>query len=547
LTATSNVRLLKFRLRLALFTMAVVPVIVVAVVVSGSVRALVAGGDLPLVSLVVLVILAMAMIGLALWMSQQVLRPAEALEQSRSELQRMYEAARADSMRDGLTGLGNFRAFQEELERQVEGFRRYQVPVALMVVDVDDLNLLNESEGHAAGDEVLREMGHLIGQVARYTDRSFRIGGDKFAVLMPHTDTEGALQMGQRLLVTAGHPKASGHPIRFSAGVSACPALATTRSQLFTQASAALAWCKRHGRGSVDAFDPVRDRDADQQASGELSASIMRVANKGLLHAVYQPIVELSSGVVIGFEGLIRPAPETGFSDPLTLVTSAASVGRSVELDHACIATIAREARGMNHQQLLSINVSPRFLEAPQFSVEWIINVLRAEGVEPSRVIVELTEREYVEDLAHLKRNLTALQRAGVRIAADDVGAGNAGLRLLSQFRFDIVKLDLSLVQDGTQRDSTRAVLRSLRELAARWGSYTIAESLETISQLQSVREIGVAAGQGYLLGRPTALPNFAHVDLALIEAGGVVMQSLPPLPPLPPLVHGEFAPAPTS
>ena len=485
------------------------------------------------------------MIGVAVWMSRQVLRPAEAMEKSRAELQQMYESAKADSMRDGLTGLGNFRAFQEELDRQIEWFRRYKVPVALLVVDVDDLNVLNESDGHAAGDEVLREMGHLIGTVARYADRSFRIGGDKFAVLMPHTDADGAQQMGRRLLAMAGHPKASGHSISFSAGISACPSLATTRSQLFAQASAALAWCKRHGRGSIDIFDPVRDRDADQQTTGELSASIMRVVTKGLLHAVYQPIVDLSSGVVIGFEGLIRPAPETGFADPLSLVASAASVGRSVELDHACIATIAREARGLSNQQLLSINVSPRFLEAPQFSVEWIINVFVAEGIEPSRVIVELTERENVEDLTRLQRNLTALQRAGVRVAADDVGAGNAGLRLLSQFRFDIVKLDLTLVQDGAQRDSSRAVLRSLRELAARWGSYTVAEGLETVGQLHSVREIGVAAGQGYLLSRPMAAPNLLRVDLNLIEAGGAVMSVVPPLPPPPP--YPEFAPAPSN
>jgi EAL domain-containing protein (putative c-di-GMP-specific phosphodiesterase class I) len=177
--------------------------------------------------------------------------------------------------------------------------------------------------------------------------------------------------------------------------------------------------------------------------------------------------------------------------------------------------------------------------------VEWIVNVLRAEGIEPSRVIVELTERENVEDLAQLQRNLTSLQRAGVRVAADDVGAGNAGLRLLSQFRFDIVKLDLSLVQDGAQRDSTRAVLRSLRELAARWGSYTVAEGLETIGQLQGVREIGVAAGQGYLLSRPMPAPTLARVDLNLIEAGGVVMSAMPPLPPPPP--YGEFLAAPSN
>jgi diguanylate cyclase (GGDEF)-like protein len=545
LTATTSLRMLRLRLQLALLIMAVVPVVAVVVIAGGSLNALVTGGPIPLLPMAVLVAGAVVMIGLAVWMSREVLRPAEAMEKSRAELQRMYESAKADSMRDGLTGLGNFRAFQEELDRQIEWFRRYKVPVALLVVDIDDLNVLNESEGHAAGDEVLREMGHLIGAVARYADRSFRIGGDKFAVLMPHTDADGAQQMGRRLLAMAGHPKANGHSISFSAGISACPSLAATRSQLFAQASAALAWCKRHGRGSIDIYDPIRDRDADQQATGELSASIMRVANKGLLHAVYQPIVDLSSGAVIGFEGLIRPAPETGFADPLSLVASAASVGRSVELDHACIATIAREARGLGKQQLLSINVSPRFLEAPHFSVEWIINVLVAEGIEPSRVIVELTERENVEDLTRLQRNLTALQRAGVRVAADDVGAGNAGLRLLSQFRFDIVKLDLSLVQDGAHRDSTRAVLRSLRELAARWGSYTVAEGLETVGQLHSVREIGVAAGQGYLLSRPMAAPNLMRVDLNLIEAGGAVMSVLPPLPPPPP--YPEFAPAPSN
>jgi diguanylate cyclase (GGDEF)-like protein len=545
LTATSNVRLLRFRLRLALLTMAVVPVIAVTVLAGGSLAAFVAGGPLPIVAMIVLTSLSVVMIGLALWISHQVLRPTEALENSRAELQRMYEAAKADSMRDGLTGLGNFRAFQEELDHQIEWYQRYKVPLALLVVDIDDLNVLNESEGHAAGDEVLREMGHLIGQSARYADRSFRIGGDKFAVLMPHTDVDGAMQLGRRLLATAAHPKGNGHSVSFSAGVSACPALATSRTQLFAQASAALAWCKRHGRGSIDAFDPVRDRDADQNGSGELSASVMHAATQGLLHAVYQPIVDLSSGIVIGFEGLIRPAPETGFADPMSLVAAAASVGRSVELDHACIATIAREARGLSNQQLLSINVSPRFLEAPQFAVEWIINVLAAEGIEPSRVIVELTEREYVEDQVRLQRNLNLLQRAGVRVAADDVGAGNAGLRLLSQFRFDIVKLDLTLVQDSAQRDSSRAVLRSLRELAARSGSYTVAEGLETLGQLRMVREIGVTAGQGYLLCRPMAAPNLLRVDLNLIEAGGVVMSSLPPPPP-PPLAHIDFARAQT-
>jgi EAL domain-containing protein (putative c-di-GMP-specific phosphodiesterase class I) len=142
--------------------------------------------------------------------------------------------------------------------------------------------------------------------------------------------------------------------------------------------------------------------------------------------------------------------------------------------------------------------------------------------------VVELTERERVEDASRLQANLTALQRAGIRIAADDVGAGNAGLRLLSQIRFDIVKIDLMLVQEGAERDSSRAVLRSLRDLAGRWGASVIAEGLETVGQLRAVRELGMPAGQGYLLGRPNASTDISHIDMSVIEAGGMVLERRP-------------------
>src|SRR5947207_5697919 len=111
-------------------------------------------------------------------MSHQILRPAEELDRSRTDLKKMYEVARADSLRDALTGLGNHRAFQEELDRELEWYSRYNVPVSLLLIDLDDLKLVNDSEGHAAGDEQLREMGRLIGKVARYADRAFRVGGD---------------------------------------------------------------------------------------------------------------------------------------------------------------------------------------------------------------------------------------------------------------------------------------------------------------------------------------------------------------------------------
>jgi diguanylate cyclase (GGDEF)-like protein len=515
-------RLVRLRLRLALLTMAIVPMAISMALINAVLAPM--SGSQGVYVLAVMVALTLLLIAITVWMSRQILRPAEELDRSRSDLKKMYEVARADSLRDGLTGLGNHRAFQEELDRELEWYQRYKVPVALLLIDLDDLKLVNDSTGHAAGDEMLRDMGALIAESGRYADRAFRIGGDEFAILMPHTDVDGALHIARRLQERAMQAKRGGRPIPFSGGVSACPMLATTRSQLYAQADAALYWCKRHGRASIDVFHPVRDRAASQEASDELSAAIARVVTDRLVRPVYQPIVDLSTGKVIGFEGLSRPTAESGFADPGSMFTAAEAVGRTVELDLACLHAVIAGARQMPTEQMLTINISPRTVEAPHFSADALMALLGRYSIAPDRVVVELTEREKVEDLNRLQSNLGALQRLGLRIAADDVGAGNAGLRLLSQMRFDIVKIDLSLVQEGTERDSSRAVLRSLRELAARWQAYVIAEGLETASQLRMVRELGVAAGQGYLLARPMPEPNMLSVDLAALEAGGMVL-----------------------
>src|SRR5262249_35158136 len=144
------------------------------------------------------------------------------------EMTKMYETAREDSLRDALTGLGNHRAFQEELDRELEWYQRYHVPVALLMIDLDDLKLVNDSDGHASGDNLLRDMGRLIGEVTRYADRAFRVGGDEFAILMPHTDAEGATHIAHRLLERALQPRGGGRAIPFSGGISACPQYATT-------------------------------------------------------------------------------------------------------------------------------------------------------------------------------------------------------------------------------------------------------------------------------------------------------------------------------
>ncbi len=445
------------------------------------------------------------------------------LEDDRQTVRQAYVQARLDARMDTLTGLGNHRAFQEELARQVADALRSERPLSLAIIDLDDLKKLNDTDGHAAGDRLLVNVGRLIRATLRTADRSFRIGGDEFALLLPATGPEASFGVVRRLLASAtgGHPILREMPrFSFSAGISTCPAPSADGARLMHHADAALYWAKRHGRTDIQAFDPARHGTrGDERSAEELAAAVAQVASRRALRPVFQPIVSLASGYPVGFEGLVRPAPDCGFANATALFTAAEVADRIVELDMAAIETIVSHLDHLDPGLYLSLNMSPRTLETDQFQVGVLVGILRRGGLEPAQVVVELTERETIEDLTRLKANLERLRVAGFRIAADDVGAGNAGLRLLSEIRFDIVKIDLSLVQRGVLEESSLAVLRGLREMARRSGAVVVAEGVETPEQLVALRRLGVASAQGYLLGRATSRPVTTPVDLDLIES----------------------------
>ena len=461
-----------------------------------------------------LVLLAVA----AWWMGRGVLAPAAALDAQRVRFQELYELAREASLRDSLTGLGNHRAFQEAVARMVDQTRRYGNTFSLILIDIDEFKRVNDSRGHAIGDDLLAEVGELIRSTIRTSDTGFRIGGDEFALLLPETDLAGAEVLARRILTRGLEDRSGGRyraPISFSAGITACPQFGTTRVELTGQADAALYRGKRAGRTIVETYDPEQDRGhVDEGMRAELSAAVSSVIESGALTPVYQPIIHLPTGRILGYEGLVRADPRSGFPHTGALFDAAEIAGRVLDLDRAALEVVLRGAADLPHETLLSVNVSPRSFEAPEFNATVFLAILRRHGIAPERVIMELTERDAVRDAAQLRSTILALQAAGVRVAADDVGAGNAGLRLLSQFQFDVVKIDLSLVQGGTNHDQTLSVLGSLVDLARRWGALTIAEGVETAVQLQMIRELGVEAAQGYLLGRPGPSLDLETIDL---------------------------------
>jgi len=476
-----------------------------------------------------ILILVSAGIGLPAFMAivaRRILRHAAAIDSERSEMMELYNRARLDALLDGLTGLGNHRAFQDELSRQLDIATREGAPLGLLLIDVDDLKTVNDSKGHVAGDDLLVAIGRIAATNLRRADRAFRVGGDEFAILLPQADLETGQSIGRRILASAlsgGDPSGPIDPFSVSIGVSAVPSPSSEPRFLYGNADAALYWAKRHGRTAVVAYDPRLHGDgAEARPIAELTAGIEAVLSTRAVRPVYQPIFSMTTGVPIGFEGLVRPTHGAPFADAGTMFMAAEAVGRTVELDLLCLEVVACSVGPLEPGTYISVNLSPRTLESSLFRVGELKAIFHRNGIPLDQIVLELTERERVEDLDQLRKNVDACRRAGMRLAADDVGAGNAGLRLLSEVSFDIVKIDLSLVQGGVLHDPSHAVLRALQELASQWRASVVAEGVETPEQLATILAVGIGAGQGYLLGRPDEERTSPQLDLTALAQPGV-------------------------
>ena len=469
-------------------------------------------GELLIRLTILAITIPIAMAGL----TRRILAPASHLDSVTDQLRTKYSQARLDALLDPITGLGNHRAFQEELHRQIEDAHRHGHPLALAVMDLDGLKQVNDEHGHAGGDQLLGSMGRLIVSASRAADRGFRIGGDEFALLLPHADAGAAHAVIRRMLADALNAQTTyARPYSFSAGVSAYPDPSRDGRRLLRNADAAMYWAKRHGRTDIQVYDPERHGVSDDsRTTPELAEALDRMTEDGAITPVFQPIFNLMTGEPMGFEGLVRPTDAGGFRDATSLFTAAEVADRTVEMDLVAMRSIVSGLPDRFADRYLSINISPRSVETEQFSIAALQAVLSEHGLTPQQVVLELTEREQIGDMERLRENLQACQAAGFRIAADDVGAGNAGLRLLSEILFDVVKIDLSLVQGGVLRDSALSVVAAIQELAARSQATVVAEGIETVEQLVVVRRLGISAGQGYLLAPPGPDPVAEPIDV---------------------------------
>lgn len=422
------------------------------------------------------------------------------------KLIRMHRRAVNLATRDALTGLGNPTEFREELDRALALATRHGEPLSVAVVDLDDFKLVNDRKGHRVGDRLLVGLAELLCG-GRPEDRAFRIGGDEFALIFPRTTVDGAMQSLNWFRVGAAE---SLDGVTLSCGVGELDRTAPNAETMVEQADVAVYEAKRLGRDRVVSFSQIED---SQIVTGDQTRALHQLLAGPPPTIAFQPIWELADtgNRVLGFEALARPDTE-GRLTPGDAFEIAERIGRSQELDALCRrATLAR-AHELPDGALLFLNVAPQSLDRDELAGDALVHAVRAAGLEPERVVLEITERTLTR-LDRLVRDATRLRALGFRLALDDVGAGNAGLEILKNLPVDFVKIDREIIANSSAGGTGRAILLAVMAYAAETGAYVIAEGIETEAMLEHVRHPpqrtgrlthGARGAQGYMLGRPS-------------------------------------------
>ncbi|AVR96446.1 GGDEF-domain containing protein [Pseudoduganella armeniaca] len=407
---------------------------------------------------------------------------------------------------DAVTGLPNRRATYQWLEDAIAGHRAKAGQVAVLLIDLDNFKLVNDTAGHAAGDVLLRQVAAALGGVVRPPDLVGRIGGDEFAVIAEVADAAGAHAIGERLLAALRTPFAlETGEVFATASVGLClyPQDAPGMTEVLSSADAALYRAKSGGRNRLVAFVPEMTLAAQRRA--QLEADLRRAIEQEALLPYYQPQFDCRTGAMVGVEALLRwPHPERGFVSPGEFIPVAEDTGLIVELGRwvlrrACADVAAWDRQGAP-PLTVAVNVSARQLKEPDFLGD-VLAALHTSGLAPGRLELELTESLLMDDVEGALTFMHAVRVAGVRLSIDDFGTGYSSLAYLQSFPINQLKVDRKFVQSLPVAGHTIAT--AVIALARGFGLAVIAEGVERPEQLEWLRAAGCDHAQGFLLGMP--------------------------------------------
>jgi diguanylate cyclase (GGDEF)-like protein len=419
---------------------------------------------------------------------------------------------------DSLTGLKNRREFDRAL-RTIP-----RQPFAVLSLDVDGLKATNDSDGHAAGDALLRMVGHTLGLLVRGWDVMARVGGDEFAALLPEVGVFGANLVAERMRLAMRALVLTSGPVRITVGWSAAPAGADPVS-VWQRADESLYKAKHAGGDKVMgcSYEPG---EAGDIADRSYSDVITRLLEGGPLTTMFQPIINLVDGSVLGYEALARPEGFAALDSVEDVFEAARTSGHIRDLDYVCRRRAVEDAKQLPDRLALFLNISAAALLDPVHGVDQLLLLLQAVERAPETVVLEITEHERIRDYTRLGDVLALYRAEGIRFALDDVGEGHSTLELLAASGSEFLKLGRSLTMTSS-RVGSKAAMHATLAFARISGAVVIAEGVENEFVADLMKAAGIRHGQGFGLGKPTMAGDIEDVGAAL--AGRAALRGLRP------------------
>jgi diguanylate cyclase (GGDEF)-like protein/PAS domain S-box-containing protein len=418
-----------------------------------------------------------------------------------SERRRLEEQLIHQAFHDPLTGLANRALFRDRVSHALALAQRRGNPVTVLFLDLDDFKTVNDSLGHAEGDRLLIAAAERFLACARSADTVARLGGDEFAILIEGAD--GREGLPDRLSAAMSHPfSLSGNQVRVTASIGVASASADdTADDLLRNADMAMYAAKRHGKGRSATYESRMYADIRERL--DLEAALRSAIEGNQLTLFYQPIVNLQSGSIYGLEALLRwEHPQFGRLLPQHFVPLAEETGLIVQLGSWVLGEACRQLHVWRqaHPQLplaVSVNISGRQLQGAGLA-EALRQTLHSSGVEPSAVVLEITESVLMQQTDAVLERLQQLKAFGVRLAIDDFGTGYSSLSYLQRFPIDILKIAKPFVEEVGQGADRSALARAIIGLGDTLRLQTIAEGIERAEQRAALIELGCSLGQGH-------------------------------------------------
>ena len=415
---------------------------------------------------------------------------------------------------DSLTGLPNRNLLRQQMEDMLQHTRRSTDKVAVLMLGLDNFKAVNDTLGHGIGDKLLRGVAKRLRSTLREEDALARLNSDEFTIVQGGVmRPEDAVLLARRILDAIGEPYLlDGHSVVVGAsiGIAMSPGDGEDSEKLLKSADMALSRAKSEFRGTFSFFEAEMDARAQSRRKIEIDLRDA-IQNEGL-RPYYQPLVDLTSGRITGFEALVRwPHPERGMISPGEFIPVAEETGLINPLGALMLHRACMDAAQWPDDVRVAVNLSPLQFRTGNL-LALITDALRQSGLPARRLELEITETLLLEKSSQVLATLHALRALGVRMSMDDFGTGYSSLSYLRSFPFDKIKIDQSFVRDLGANPDAQAIVRSIVSLGVGLGVTITAEGVETEAELSCLRAEGCHEGQGFLFSR--ARPNAEVISL---------------------------------